>query len=384
MRRFIYFIAGLLSLVACKDLTNTDPEQTDAFIKYYGDSGNTVGNDIKLLSNGDLLILGVNEDGPDLNTFLLRTDAYGNIQSGYPKSYSGFRGVSLEVDANGYYIIGDRINSATDSTSMMLLITNTSGDSTASILVNAEELGSTQGFNFHGTALDISGNVTALGYTQGGILTSLYRVGFDLTDNTIAWTQFLADGPTYFPGNSLVPNSTGHHWVTTRTNSGGTSVVVQVAQEDQPVGNSDDVAGDDVRQLISISGGYAGIGTNDGNVLVFVTDEAGNIIADSNSSTAIPGSGKSIFEASDGSIIILYTTQSVEQGQTDNDFIISKTNADASSIVFSTRVGGSGDEEDGTVIESSNGGYLILGTSTFDGVKSIVLIKTNLEGTLEN
>ena len=294
--------------------------------------------------------------------------------------------MSLEVDANGYYMIGDRINSATDSASMMLLITNTSGDTTASILVNAKELGSTEEFNFHGTALDISGNVTALGYTQGGILTSLYRVGFDLSSNSISWTQFLADGPTYFPGNSLVPNGRGHHWVTTRTNSAGTSVVVQVGEEDLPVGNSDDVAGDDVRQLTTISNGaaFAGIGTNNGKVLVFVTDDAGNIIDDNSDEDPVEGSGKSIFEGSDGSILALHTARSTKEGQTDNDFVISKINADASNLLFSTRVGGSGNEEDGTVIESSNGGYLILGTSSFDGVKSIVLIKTSLEGTLSN
>ncbi len=291
----------------------------------------------------------------------------------------------MQVDATGYYIIGDLINSLTDSASMMLLITNTSGDSTSSIIVNAEELSteSTENFNFHGTALDISGNITALGYTKGVTLTSLYRVGFDLTDNTIAWSQFLADGPVYFPGKSLLPNSTGHHWVTTRTNTAGTRVVVQVGQEDLPVGNSDDIAGDDVRQLTAISGGYAGIGSNNSNLLVFLTNDAGNIIADNTSSNPISGSGRSIFEASDGSIITLHLSVSTEPGQSDNDFIISKINADASNFIFSTRIGGTGDEEDGTVIESSNGGYLILGTSTYDGIQSMILIKTNQNGTLE-
>jgi len=380
MRNIAYFTIGLLFISACKDLTNTDPEQTDSFIRYYGDFGNTTGNDIKQLTNGDLLLLGVNED-QTLQTFLIKTDAFGNIQSGWPKSYTGFRGMSLEVDDNGYYIIGDRINPATDSSSMMLLITSTSGDSISSITVNSSNIvGASQNVNFHGTALDVTGNMTALGYTRGGTVTSLYRVGFDLTDNSIAWTQFLADGPIYLPGKSLLPNGSGHHWTTTRTIGNETRVLVQVGQEDQPHGNSDEIDGEEVRQLTSISGGFAGIGTRNGNVLVFITDNAGNILGDSEMEA---GSGKSVYQGADGAVIALSTTISDKQGQTDNDFIISKINADGSTVIFSTRVGGSGNEEDGTIIESSNGGYLILGTTQFDGLQSMVLIKTNKNGTLK-
>lgn len=398
MKRLNYIALLLILLIGCKDFTSTDPQQSDAYIKYFGDVGDTFGNDVEVLPDGNLLLLGYNEKvdtdpttGEDVftrTTILLQTDPYGNILSGWPQRFADFRGFSMAVDGAGYYIIGDSINESTNSTSMMLLITNTSGSETARIAVNSDSHpNAPANFNFHGTGIAISGTATALGYIEDGNSTNLFRVGFDLSTNTVDWFQLNTPGPQYLPGRSLVPStgggSLGHHWISTRTIGGQTKVVVQVGQEDHPTGNSDEVDGDAVGELTAVSGGYAGIGSNGGNVLFFLSDEAGNIVADNAAGSTITGTGLSVCQDQSGAIVALSAVPNANGGL-DNDFKLLKVNSDASNVVFETNVGGSGDEQAGSVVESSNGGYIILGTSQLDGVRSMVLIKTNTEGTLTN
>ena len=58
-------------------------------------------------------------------------------------------------------------------------------------------------------------------------------------------------------------------------------------------------------------------------------------------------------------------------------------NATGGNIQFNSMVGGTGDEIGGGAVDMDDGGVAIFGTSDYQGVKSMILIKTNKEGTLK-
>ncbi len=372
-------IASLIVFAGCEDLTNTVPEETPSYIRYYGDLGASRGNDVLQLSNGDLLLMGVIdfETSQTTQTVLIKTDAFGNIQSGWPKPFDNFGGVALAANESGYFIIGDGIDSE-GKTSMTLTSTDTNGGSVSTITVNGSSInGASTSADYHGTGLDVSGSIVGLGYISENGTSNLLRVGFDLSIDSISWEVITPDGPSFTPGKSILPAGDGHIWTTSNTIGATTKVLVEVGKENQVAGNSDETAGEVATQLTEIPGGFAGIGTSSGNVLIFITDESGNFL-ESNELEA--GSGKSISSTADGSVIALSTVVSGVQGRTDTDFLITKMNATGSNIVFSTRVGSTGDELDGRIIEAADGGYIVFGTTDFDGVQSMILIKTNDKG----
>ncbi len=379
MKYLKFAIAGLIVFSACKDLTNTSPEETTSYIRYFGDVGESLGNDVIQLSNGDLLLMGVINTATASQTVLFKTDAFGNIQSGWPKVFDGQEGMAIQADASGYYIIGDSIDTETDKTSMILTTTDLNGGNESSITVNGSSInGASISADYHGTGLDVSGNIVGLGYISENGASNLLRVGFDLTNNTTSWEVITLNGPNYLPGKSILSTGDGHIWTTSRTIGATISVLVEVGRENQGTGNSDEINGEVATQLTAIPGGFAGIGTTlGGKVLVYVTDNAGNILS---SNELEDGSGKSINATADGSIIALSIVVSGDQGRTDTDFLITKMNTTGSNVVFSTRGGSTGDELDGRIIETADGGYIVFGTTDFDGVKSMILIKTNDKG----
>ena len=94
------------------------------------------------------------------------------------------------------------------------------------------------------------------------------------------------------------------------------------------------------------------------------------------------GTGQSVTSTSEGFVVALGLVQSDQTGRTDTDFLLMKLNTASFALPFATRLGGSGDESDGTAIQLSDGGFAIFGTSDFQGAKSMVLIKTNSAGNL--
>ena len=72
MRKTIAFLFALVSFAAC-DLNKLEPAQTKAFMKYFGDLGNTRGVDLLKLDDG-YLMLGNNTNSGNSTVFLIKTD----------------------------------------------------------------------------------------------------------------------------------------------------------------------------------------------------------------------------------------------------------------------------------------------------------------------
>jgi len=379
-------LACMVYLVSCTDFTDEMPAETDAYVRYFQETNENYGVDIQRLSDGNLLLLGIVVQPSDSSkrTVLIKTDAFGNIITGWPTQYANFEGKSLVVDETGYFIIGDGINAGTDPTSMKLLVTNTQGQEQYSIEVTASEVpGISTTSDLHGTGFYTSGDAVGLGYIEdNGSLTEL-RVGYDLQTQTILWTITSSGGADYRPGRAILPSGDGHTWTTTRE-ANGDSVLVQFARPNQSPGNSSIFDGDIAVDMTPLLGGFAGIGTSAGQILVYTTDANGNKISENSIDTeteTAQATAQAISSTSSGFVIVLGSA--TPTGRTDTDFVVIKMNATGGNIQINSLVGGTGDETGGGAVDMPDGGVAIFGTSDYQGVKSMILIKTNKDGTLK-
>jgi len=92
--------------------------------------------------------------------------------------------------------------------------------------------------------------------------------------------------------------------------------------------------------------------------------------------------GNSLFDTSDGGIILLGTRVTPlgdEIGKGGTDFFLVKTDG-FGNVQWFKAIGGEGDERGGQVRQASDGGYVFFGTSDFQGLPRMTLVKTNKNG----
>ena len=124
MRKLIFFSVVLFSFVAC-NLDKLEPAQTKAFMKLFGDVGNTEGVDLLKLDDGYLL-LGNNSNGVT-TAVLIKTDLNGNTL--WSTSFENISASALAKNDNSYFIVGDSINESNLlNTRMSLIKTDLDGE----------------------------------------------------------------------------------------------------------------------------------------------------------------------------------------------------------------------------------------------------------------
>ena len=182
MRKLIFFIVVLFSFVAC-NLDKLEPAQTKAFMKLFGDVGNTEGVDLLKLDDGYLL-LGNNTNGVT-TTVLIKTDLHGNTL--WSTSFENISASALAKNDNSYFIVGNSINESNSlDTRMSLIKTDLAGGNH-----EYKSLGVTN-VPYYGTGITISPSdqqVVVCGYINGLLsgsdTTFIYGYDFSLSP---AWS----------------------------------------------------------------------------------------------------------------------------------------------------------------------------------------------------
>ena len=148
MQKILLYTVVLFSFAACS-LDKLEPAQTDAFMKFFGDVGNTDGVDLLKLDDGYLL-LGNNINSGLETAILIKTDLNGNqIWSTF---FENITGSALAKDDNSYFIVGDSINTGNLLAVNKMIIIKTDLDGGNHQLTS---LGVTN-VPYHGTGITVS------------------------------------------------------------------------------------------------------------------------------------------------------------------------------------------------------------------------------------
>ena len=405
MRKFLTF--GLFALlISCLSETGVEPGSSTTFIRYFNGGNNDEAQDLAVAEDGGFVILATTRiqkaESDTLRTKikLIKTDKAGNPlwQHLYPgfsiknRNYSA-SAIQLVPNGGGYIIAGGVIDGNGISKSLVMLVDENG------VPKDSLDLQLNPGINEKGkgVAINSAGNFLALSSqgTSNMIITEIDKTTF-LPVTSVGHSS----GDTELDTRLVVDETDKAVWSGVVTNSGlqgvrlTKTIPANVNTEfDQLLGNPgfNEVGNDFCKYgLIYVitgstnqkpGGATAGADTD---ILFKRVDGDGAIL--STASFPIEGQndiGNSINTTLDGGLILLASANSAGiGGRGDTDFYLIKINGFGDQE-WTSAFGSKFKDEGVTALQSTDGGYIILGTTTQGSIKIVTLIKTNEKGKIE-
>ena len=373
-------------------LKSDNPAQNQSFVKFYGNSAFSEGSDVKQTPDGGYVIVGTAETinrGTDI--ILIKTDSYGN-QEWSPKFFGGNlndSACSVQVTNDGGFIIAGSKEISTNGivTSKIFIVkTNAQGDS-----IWTKVVGGNKNDIAYFVQLNGQGGYLVTGYSEsfgtGG--KDAILVNLDLNGNII-WlrtygtnsdyyakcVQTTKDGFVLIGSTNTSPSST--NIFVARTNSLG--FLLQTAI----VGGNDNISGEYIQPLPD--GGFVGIGTKKSannsysSLRLFKLDDLIDTVIWSKDygNNNEKDEGRTVQITSDNGFVFAGT-----KGISDanSNFYFIKTDS-MGKIIFSKNYGLTGLLRGENIIQTNDGGFVLVGTNTVGGYSTITLIKVMSNGEL--
>ena len=372
-------------------LIKTDANGDVQWAKTYGGTDNDLVYSVQQTSDGGYILAGGTTSfgvgGGDI--FLIKTDAFGNVQ--WAKTYGGpgyDEAFSVQETSGGGYIVAGITNSFGAGFDILLIKTDANGNvqwaktygGTDNDLVYSVQQTSDGGYI-------LAGGTTSFGVGGGDI----FLIKTDAFGN-VQWAKTYG-GPGYDEAFSVQETSGGGYIVAGITNSFGAGLDILLIKTDangnvqwaKTYGGTDNDWAFSVQQTSDggyiVAGGTSSFGAGEKDVFLIKTDAFGNVQWAKTYGEEDDDVAYSVQQTSDGGYIVAGTTRSFGVGW--DDIFLIKTNA-SGNIVWTKTYGGTGWDEAFSVQQTSDGGYIVAGTtSSFGGGNNAFLVKTNAFGNLQ-
>jgi hypothetical protein len=423
---FIFF-ALLLTLGACNNFEDAAPTNRNSLIRFYSASKNVEGTIAEVDTDGGYIIAGniiLTQDADEKDILIIKTDADGNKL--WEKIIDKGQVNALLIAETGYIIAGTRIQINRES-SEATEIENTqarfitmskegtiANEAIVSQTVNIAGKELNIDYAINGLTVDAAGNLLVLASQDSPVEGSFRKsvlLAFAPSSTIPVWLQddYFLEDRDYLNCNSLqiAPNGNLLWATTTRLQQSSISeqyVSVGFAPPNSTFDNSDTFGENDARNHSSadlqpsttgygIVGTYAQSNGANANMYFVRVNNSGSVIE--NSARYFDGEsilltnrdesfredqGKALTGTADGGFVLAGTTVT-ENG--DDDILLVKLDA-AGNLVWHKQYGGTGNEQPTSIRETSDKGLLVCGTNTVRGQSSIMLVKTDLNGNVEN
>ncbi len=405
MKRIFYLSLTIL-LSSCLTEKNADPGKPTTFVRYFNGGNNDTAQLAEETSDGGIIILGTteiaNEDATKRYKIkLIKTDEYGNLQwqNVYPSDFSStaenIKASSLlQLPTGGYLIIGTII--LPTKTEMYLMEVGADGsqknERTIDFIADVDSL-SVKG---HAIQLNSNGNYLVLGATSD-VTKNMILAELDKSSPKPIQVRTYGTGPSVLSNKIYLDAAENIVWSGTVTTTSSDIRFAKVTKatwgplNDDPIGKSDlEESGND---MCRYANGFAIVGstnekisgttssTGDQDILFKILAEDGTELL----SKPIPASsdtdtGNAIASVR-GGLVILGT---VKVGGQD-DYYLAKYDAFGNPVWEEARIFGNTSKNDkgASVRQLSDGSLLVLGTTNFGGVETMMLMKADSEGNIE-
>lgn len=408
MRRFLLIVA--IGLGGCLNENNIDPGTPNTFIKSFNGGADDVGQMVQQTPDAGFIVLGTSEFFDDKNSAtyykikLIKTDQYGNIewQQVYPpypvdatsKSYRG-KAVQIIKDATGgvtgYAIVGDDVEPGKTislALTSALVITTSATGVLANTRVIPHASNTIQG---KGITQRANGNFLALATTTTQTANMLLAE-LSLTDLSVVWSRSYGNNETVLANKIFTNSQSSIYWagsVITNNDNSDIRLVKTFPDEagtdyDLPIGKPTfNEAGNDICRYGT---GFAVIGTTnetefgDTDIQFTLLTENGIILSKNTFGAAgNPDFGYSICATQDGGVVMIGAIETARE----RDYYLIKVNAFGDTDWEPKTFGSRNNDDAASIIQASDGGYVILGTTEIGGLTSMMLMKTNSQGDFE-
>ena len=432
-RKIILLVALPCLILACTNLDNAKPTALSSFTYFYGGLRNYEAIAAIEVSDG-FMLAGDSVTNADFGITLIKTDRYGRTQ--WRKLIPHATVAAIQPIANGYLICGDSIKVDLTQpriidqtrTKMRLIVLDASGRITndKSFGDVAKPANDPARRDLHGSAVTVSANKNFIVSSTVNFPNSAANIytqvtSLDPTKLTVQWSNsYNQDGAyNYENGRSVVTTPSGNIiWATSAVRGSvanlfsfvrlpaysPTGALVNAAnygQNDNAYYSGSDVKSNGVG--FGIIGTYQGTGGSGANVFFVRTDPEGNIynssalffdgpssagnkpLADKTTSQ-VQDQGISLTATHDGGFLLAGFTTSTPDGKWGNggkDVYLIRLDPNGN-MLWNRFLGGSGDEVPSSVMQTSDGDFLVSGTLTLAGQSSMFVMKTNSLGQLKN
>lgn len=397
MKRQLYgLLTGLLSLCMACSRESATPEQSGAFIKFLGGVNADKAYAAEPVPDGGYICVGTtNSFGQGgSNIYVMKVDVNGNSEWEEPKTFGGDgddEGKSVRCAPDGgFYVLGNYTNE--NGLKVMRLIKT---DAIGNEQWNKDFNYANRNEDAYSLSLTASGGCLLIGTIAQTNATTDVHVVQTTASGEKQWEKIyglngLNDGlgaVIETPDGNLV--WCGASYRSQEGKNTGTSDVrvVMTTPEgnirwDRNYGKENSETGAHVQSVV---GGLVVVGTSsdatgstDVNLLKLFPDGTENwtrTLGGTRNET-----GNAICPTNDGGYIITGSTESFGEGG--KDIYLLKTDASGSQVWQQT-FGGKLDDTGSSVRQTADGGYLVLGTITFENNTMLCLIKTNASGELD-
>ncbi len=423
----IFCLALLLS--ACLSEKNAEPGKGTTFIRYYSGGYNDEAVTFEETSDKGFIILGSIRivtsaaETPKYRIKLIKTDEFGNplwqqIWPPFNDPNLNYRARGLQIiQSGGYVVTGEDIQA--DSTSKILLMTVDGSGTDTPNTISVKPAALRRSAAGQAVATNSTGNYLVLSASGNSsmILSEIKKTDLTpvkKTDLTPVWANAYGAGQTLLANRMYLDDGGKVFWAGTVTKSGSTGIrFVKTGQNSQ---NTDfdlvlinagynDAASDFCR----FGSDYAIIGStdqkqtsataSDRDILFKRISQNGTVLSTKSfpivakDATVLDDKqddkGNSISSTQDGGLILLGSVNSTALKSVDPnhiggdfDFMLIKINAFGDED-WRNSVGSRFRDMGAAVRQASDGGYVVLGTTTQGGQDIMVLAKTNKNGKIE-
>ncbi|MDQ2658119.1 MAG: hypothetical protein M3Y60_11925 [Bacteroidota bacterium] len=431
-----YFsLAFLLFFCGCTKFEDAEMTDRNTFVHFFSSESNYVGVVAELDSDGGYIVSGdIRKENGESDAVIIKTDVRGHkvwekiVPNGVINAIKPF--------PNGYILVGDSIQMNTGALDVelselsnsyaRLLLMDSQGNITSQHITSGRiKIGDdTLTIDYHGSAFvqDPAGHVIMLGsYRVPGGNESTFVSAFDPANiSDSLWYQsyqsldhdlFNCRTLHVTPSSNLVWASSMHTQAQnlSREFVGVSQVKANSTFKTFTQFGERDTRNHSVEDLQRSPVGYCAIGTytetngSNGNIYFFRLDASLNVIPDSEryidgeelirngslldaasrTSSSSLDEGLAIAATDDGYLLAGTLTSTPTVGNGGKDILLIKLDA-FGSLVWNKLIGGSGDETVTSVRETSDKGFLICGSNSINGLSTIMLLKTDRNGNLDN
>jgi hypothetical protein len=381
-QHMFFFVTLIIAL--CISLVFGDGPDT-LWTRIYGGPQDEYGYSVQQTTDGGYIITGTDK----IRVYLIKTDTHGDTvwTNNYGGVYNNWGYCVQQTNDGGYIISGATMKneSETDSGDVYLIKTDSLGDTSWTRTYGGDY--TEQGYSVQQTE---DGGYIIAGYTASRSALGefdVYLIKTDAEGDTV-WTKTYGElGDDY--GYSVQQVEDGGYiitGVTTRLDS--TLDVYLIRTNDSGVvkwkkryGGTDADCGYSVMQ--TNDGGYIivgyttqGVGNVQNDVFLIKTNSDGDTMWTQTYGGSHDDGGYSVYQTTDGGYIITGSTADIEN-ESHSDVYLIKTDP-LGSVVWTQRFGGLDDDGGHSVQQTTDGGYIITGYSgSFTaGNQQIYLIKT--------
>lgn len=431
--------AFLLVLAACTKFEDAEVTERNTFVHFFSSATNYIGIVAEPDSDGGFIVSGeVRQDNGMSHALIIKTDARGHKiwEKIVPNGVIN----AVKPAASGYVLVGDSIQLNTGAldvevselmnTYARLILMDTQGNivdehiTTGTVRRTINDQPVTLTIDYHGSAFDVApnGDIVMLGsFRVPGEREGTFVSAFDPASisDSLWYQPYASLDHDLFNCNSLHVTSGSDVVWASRTFTQEQNVSREFVSVSQVALNStfkthtlfgeSDAGNHAVEDLRKSPVGYCAVGTYtetnglNANIYFLRLDINLNLIPGSERyidgedlvrNNNIMGSnakatsssfdeGLAVTPTTDGYVVAGTMTSTPTVGNGGKDILLIKLDP-SGNLIWKKLIGGTGDETVASIRQTTDGGLLICGTNTVNGLSTILLMKTDGSGNLDN